>query len=426
MTEQVKTDVVVIGAGMAGISAARALASGGLDVVVVEAGDRVGGRVWSIRDLGDQPVEAGAEFVHGNNAATWGDIRSAGLRTVPTPYKWSWMNLANKTNWLPIQLMHPDVWKSFGLWLTLMKSGDTDVSAADLIDAKGYKGRSLEMAGLMLTAHLPASTDELSIAGLKADGVLNLEGGVNHRVVSGYDGLPAYLATGLDIRFDKRVKSISYSPDGVEVVTTDGTTVSARAGITTLPHGVLTRGGITFDPPLPETKTDALERIGSGAVTKVLMRFDSPFWPKHATQIVCGEGPVTLYWPTSYRTDGSPVLSAYSTGPRAELLSDAGAEGSLEIVLDDIERVFPGSRARSRLAEWRFIDWMTDPNALGGYTFLTPGGVGARAQLAAPTDSLLWAGSATAWEPVAATVEAAYLSGQRAAREASALLRSKP
>ncbi len=423
MAEKIKTDVVIIGAGMAGLTAARALTGGGLDVVVLEAGDRVGGRVWSIRDLGDQPVEAGAEFIHGAGAATWGDVRAAGLRTVATPYLWTWMNLGNKTKWLPIHLANPDVWKSFGLALTLRNP--PDVSAAELLEAKGYKGRSRELAGLMLTAHLPGSIDEVGVAGLEADGVLHLESGVNHRIVSGYDLLPEYLATGLDIRFGRRVDTIKYSDAGVEVVTSDGTTVSATAGITTLPHGVLTRGGITFDPPLPTAKTDALTRIASGAVTKVLMHFDDSFWPEHATQVVCGEGPVTLYWPTSYRTKGSPVLSAYSTGPRAKILSDAGPDRALEIVLDDIERVFPGSRPRSRLIESRFIDWMTDPNALGGYTFLTPGGVGARAQLAAPTGALMWAGSATEWKPVAATVEAAYLSGLRSARQISSLLRSR-
>lgn len=420
--EHIDTDVVVIGAGMAGTSAARALASGGLGVVVLEAGGRVGGRVWSIRDFAEQPVEAGAELVHGKAAATWGHVRAAGLRTVATPHRYSWFHLAGRTRWLPIHLLHPGVWRMFGILAAL--ADPPDISAAELIERKGYRGRALEMAGLTLAAHLPGALDEIGVAGLVADGVPHLEGGLNHRVVSGYDTLPGHLATGLDIRFAMRARRIAYGPDGVEVTTTGGTTVRARAGVTTLPHGVLTRGDVEFDPGLPESKTSALERIASGAVTKLLLRFEDRFWPKRASQIVCGTGPVTLYWPTSFHTDGPPVLSAYATGPRAKALSDAGAEAALERVLDDLDRILPGSRARARLADWRFVDWMTDPNALGGYTFLRPGAIGARADLAAPTDALFWAGSATAWEPVAAAVEAAYLSGLRAAREVSDLLRA--
>ena len=142
------------------------------------------------------------------------------------------------------------------------------------------------------------------------------------------------------------------------------------------------------------------------------------------TQLVCGDGPVTLYWPTSYGTDGPPVLSAYATGPRAAALSDAGTYESLEIVLDDLRRLYPAAPVRRLLVESRFVDWLTDPDACGGYTFLPPGAVAARSRLAAAdTGALFWAGSATHWTPMADTVEAAYLSGLRAAREVSEHLR---
>jgi monoamine oxidase len=160
-------------------------------------------------------------------------------------------------------------------------------------------------------------------------------------------------------------------------------------------------------------------------VVKVLLTFDRSFWHRKTAQVVCGTGPVTLYWPTSFGTEnGPPSLTAYATGPRAQALSDAGPDKALDIVLDDIERVFPRSRPRSALTGSRFVDWPSDPNAYGGYTFLPPGAVGARADLAAPTEPLFWAGSATENSPVADTVEAAYSSGVRAAGEVSAYLRA--
>jgi len=417
-------DAIVIGAGVAGVTAARALAQGDWSVVVLESGDRVGGRVHSIRDFASAPLEAGAEFIHGSGAAIWGDVKAAGLCTIPVPYKWSWFNIAHSTRWLPVHLMHPGVWRSFDILWSLghLKGGDR--SAAQFIADKGYQGRARDMAALALTAHLPGSIDEVGVEGLGADGVLNLEDGLNHRVLDGYDLLPAHIATGLDIRHGFRVAKVNWSPDGVSVTSTTGETVEARGAVTTLPHGVLASGRVDFDPVLPDPKRAAIERISSGPVGRVIMSFDEQFWPERMTQLVCAEGPVTLYWAPSYGTDGPPVLTAYSTGPRAAKLFAAGPDDAIAKVLDDLDRVYPKVQPRRFFRDARVVDWATDPNALGGYTFLPPGAVGARADLAVPsTGALFWAGSATAWHPVADTVEAAYLSGLRAARQASAHIR---
>ena len=416
---------MVLGAGIAGLTAARALSGGGLRVVVVEGRDRIGGRVHTLRDLVDAPVEAGAEFIHGDGAATWADVRAAGLRTVPTPYSGTWMRLGGRHAWLGAHLAHPGVWRSFDILWALGHRTGPDLSAAEFISRRRYRGRAGELAALTLTAHLPGSTDEVGVAGLAADGVLHLEGGTNHRVVDGYDALAAHIATGLDVRLGFEAEEVAWDAGGVAVTAADGRRIEAAAGISTLPHGVLRRGGPRFEPPLPAAKTGAVERISTGAVHKVVVAFAEAFWNRRMTQLVCGDGPVTLYWPTSYRTDGPPVLSAYATGPRALALSGAGPEEATEVVLADLAGLYPGVPVHRLVVRSTVVDWWADPLALGGYTFLPPGAVGARADLAAPTTgALYWAGSATHWSPVADTVEAAYLSGLRAAREASAQLRA--
>ena len=418
-------DVVVIGAGMAGVSAARALTQGGTRVVVVEASDRVGGRVHTIRDFAEAPVEAGAEFIHGVNAATWSDVRAAGLAAQAVPYlRSSWFNLGASTHWLPMQLAHPGVWRTADILWSLGHLRGDDQSAAAFIARKGYRGRARQLAQLALTGHLPGSVEEVGVRGLVADGVLRLEEGLNHRVLDGYDRLPAHIALGLDIRFGFEVVNIAWTPDAVEITARDGRRVQARAGITTLPHGVLHAGVVTFEPALPQGKVSAVSRIATGPVAKVLLRFEDRFWPRRMAQLICGDGPVTLYWPTSYGTEGPPVLIAYATGPRARELSRAGDALAIELTLDDLGRLFPRAVPRRLLRDARFVDWLADPTALGGYTFLPSGAVGAREQLAAPdTGALLWAGSATVSRPVADTVEAAYLSGLRAASQVSAILR---
>jgi len=418
-------DVVVIGAGVAGVSAARALSQGGARVVVVEASDRVGGRVRTIRDFAEVPVEAGAEFIHGEHAATWSDVRAAGLVVQAVPYlRASWLNLGTSTRWLPIQLAHPGVWPTADILWSLRHLRGDDHSAAAFLDEKGYRGTARQLAQLALTGHLPGSAEEVGVRGLVADGVPRLEKGLNHRVLDGYDRLPAHVAIGLDVRFGFEVATIAWSPDAVEITARDGQRVRARVGITTLPHGVLRAGMVTFDPALPQGKVSAVSRMATGAVAKVLLRFDERFWPRRMAQLVCGDGPLTVYWSTSFGTEGPPVLIAYATGPRAIELSRAGDALAIETALDDLGRLFPRVVPRRLVRVARFVDWLTEPTALGGYTFLPPGAVGARQQLgASDTGALVWAGSATVSRPVADTVEAAYLSGLTAARQASVILR---
>jgi monoamine oxidase len=418
-------DVLVIGAGMAGVAAARAIARAGGSVVVVEGRDRRGGRVYSVRDFCSEPVEGGAEFVHGVGAATWPEIRAAGLGVRPCPLiRHTMFNVGGGTRWLPWILLHPGTWRSFDILRAVRRTRPPDVSAQQLIERRGYRGRARILAAMTLSAHLPGSVDEIGVLGLLEDGVLTLETGLNHRIAEGYDSLIDFIAGGLDIRFGFDVESIEWSRDGVRLRATDGNELGARAAITTLPVGVLQSGAVRFSPALPDEKLAALAAIGMGAVYKVLLRFREAFWPPWLANLGCGTGPVTLYWPVFYgAAEKPPVLIAYCTGPRAAALSALSAEEAAQTAVADLARLFPKADPRRLLLDWRVIDWERDPFSRGGYTFLRPGGTGARQRLAAAdTGALFWAGSATESTPIAATVEAAYLSGLRAAAHALARL----
>jgi len=422
-------DTIVIGAGMAGVTAARTLTQHGCAVAVVEARQRTGGRVYSVRDFCPDPIEGGAEFVHTGGAEIWPEIRAAGLAVRPCPVaRNSMFNLGGRTRWLPWILLHPGVWPSFPILRQIRRVGPQDMSAREFIERHGFRGRARVMAEMTLTAHLPGSVDEVGVRGLVEDRVLHLETGSYHRIVAGYDRLPDYIGRGLDIRLGFAVESVRWAPDGVSVTASDGRELFARTAISTLPFGVIKSGAVRFVPDLPESKRSTFVHLEMGPVLKLLLHFREPFWPRWLTTLGCGTGPVTLYWPVFYGAPDRPAaLTAYSTGPRAARLSRLSDDETLDVVLDDLRRLFPGARPRSALLTWTRIDWAHDPFACGGYTFLRPGGSGARQRLAAAdTGALFWAGAATATPTIADTVQAAYLSGLRAAAEARAALDGTP
>ena len=138
-----------------------------------------------------------------------------------------------------------------------------------------------------------------------------------------------------------------------------------------------------------------------------------------ADVLVIGAGPVTLYWPVAYPAEtDNPTLIAYATGPRAAALAEIGEDEAAAKAVADLGRLFPKVDVGRLLVTHRRVDWGADPLACGGYSFVRVGGAGARERLAAAdTGALLWAGAATESSPIAETVEAAYLSGLRAAAE---------
>ncbi len=418
-------DVLVLGAGVAGLTAARELARRGLSVTVVEARDRTGGRVHTVRDFGGHPVEGGAEFVHTDEAETWPEIRAAQLAVRKSALtRGSMFNLGGRTRLLPWVLLHPGAWATFPILRHLARARPPDMSALDFINHHRYRGRARLLAEMVFTAHLPGIADEIGLLGLVEDRVLDLYTGSLHRITDGYDRLVDHIAGGLDILRRFPVATVCWTPDGVTVAAADGRSLSARAAISTLPLGVLASGAVEFVPPLPENKRRAFADLVMGPVLKVLLLFNEPFWPAWLANLTCGTGPVTLYWPAHEGGGRTPaVLTAYCTGPRATSLSLLPEDEAVAVVLADLARLFPRVDPARRLLRARRIDWTTDPFARGGYTFTRPGGRGARARLAASdTPALFWAGAATATSTIAETVQAAYVSGLRAASEVLSFL----
>lgn len=417
-------DVVVIGAGMAGVTAGRDCREAGLDVVVVEATDRVGGRVHTDRELCALPVERGAEFIHTDEAPTLDEARAAGLELLRCdPGDGFRMVIGGRRD--EDLLADPDLAAMGDLLGDVERWDGPDTSAAEVLEGRGVGGLARVLADQMLTIHPLGDLFELSMAGLRDDRVVELERGIDHRVAAGYDALPAWIGRDLEVRFHFEVGQVDRSTRKVRVHAADGEVIEAHTAICTLPVGVLKAGSVRFEPELPAAKLRALLGLDMGAVLKILYRFSERFWPEDLTMLGC-DGPVRLYWTPAYGRSGgdqAPVLTAYVSGHRARALSAMTEADAVAVGLADLDRLFPAERPSQLVRDARRVDWCTNPFTRGGYSFVRLGGVGARAALAASdTGALLWAGDATSTTTIASVVHAAYATGRRAAREVIARL----
>jgi monoamine oxidase len=422
------TDVLIIGAGAAGLAAARSLVDAGVDVTVLEARDRIGGRAWTSYELASHPIELGAEFIHGENVATWQYIKRFGLTTIdPTPFLNVRALIGDRMLVQGDYLREPNallVWRMHALAEERAKLGLPDASVTDAARAsQSFFDREptdidMRLWTSQVAQYYGADLDELGTGGLleatyDGDGTL-----LQFRVVEGYSALWAKLAEGIDVRLSTPVERIEWSADGAAVIA-NGETFEAKKVIVTLPLALLKENAIAFAPALPAEKLAAITALGAGFTAKVVLRFDEAFWPAEAS-FMFTTGDSQLFWrPGIGRPDEQPVLTAFFGGRAVRTFRESGDASAL--ALKDLERMF-GMKLGARLQQASFIDWPADPWARMGYSFMPAGATGMRDVLAEPLEATLYfAGEATN-RVRPATVHGAIESGLRAAREVSPAL----
>jgi monoamine oxidase len=426
-----QTDVVVIGAGVAGLAAASTLRWAGLEVVVLEAQQRIGGRILTDHNFARHPVELGAEFIHGQNVPSWDSIRTAGLSAERV-----FANAGAHFVWCRPEL-HPasalantpagkflDFFSVTGLSAPRVisawrESGGADADVATVLEAEGFFADP-ELRDLVEGSYQGLNAGDLNELG--AFGLLEAtyagDGDDDFRINEGYDRWLDEFGGDIQVEFGAAVHELKWPPsDGIRVRTESGRSAAAKAAVITVPLAVLKNGSIKFSPGLPPGKLRALELLGAGAITKMLLKFRRPFWPSELERFSTPLLP-RFGWRAGFlRPDEEPVLTIYTGGSTARRLNELGATKAVSAVLADLTRIFKLS-AEPELEAARFLDWSAEPTIRMGYSFVRPGGAGARDRLASPTPPLFWAGEATnAVRP--ATVHGALESGVRAAREAA-------
>jgi monoamine oxidase len=428
-------DLVIIGAGAAGLIAAREASRAGLSVAILEARDRVGGRMLAVPDARAlAPIQLGAEFVHGRPRVTYGLLREFGA-TVVDDVEQGFIVSDGR-----LRAETTDPFALVGELLATALERDEDESVDDLIARAIREGAPEQTARWTraLVSGFDAADPALASARALAHewaGDASADG-AQSRVLGGYAPLVAHLERSLDasrveLRLDTIVSRIERDGDGVRVeanAEARAVSVRARRALVTVPHGVLgadpgVAGAIAFDPPLPAFTREALAGIATGPVVKVVLCFEHPVWETledgawRDGSFFHGDAEFPTFW--TQLPIRANTLVAWAGGPAAARLAGKTEDECKDLALACAGRYFGDPQAIEDAFEIAYLhDWQSDPFARGAYTYAVVGGERAREALAKPIDGTLWiAGEATASGAEGGTVAGALESGIRAARE---------
>lgn len=409
-------EVVVIGAGAAGLAAAAAIRRSGHSAVVLEARGRIGGRAFTETGLGpERSFDAGGQYVHWAERNPWREIvRAAGVRTSDDATS-PWPVLV-KDGVRASETERRQRRAGFGRVSALLDhTAGPDRSVAQAVAGEDEAARAAATGLTRLT--LGEEPDRVSAADYD-----QLWSG-DDIWVDGYGALVARHYADLPVRLDTPVTVIDWRGPGVAVETPRGT-LRAACAIVTVPVGVLASGSLRFTPALPAANAEAVAGLTMGAYTKIglaldLARLNSPDLKaqdlRDAVILQSGTPGLTAY--LEMQPFGKPLAVLHCGGDGARALCEAGERAALSAATDHLVSVF-GSEIRATVTGGRLAAWWTDPFARGSYSLARPGHLAAREALRLPVAGRIFLAGEAAAGGAAMTVGGATLDGERAARDA--------
>jgi len=411
-------DVIIIGAGAAGLSAAKELARLGLSHVVLEGSHRIGGRAYSEEIAPEVWFDLGCSYLHQGDtnpfvaiADELGVAIGKDKGDIFTDDKLGIYN--NGTALTPEE--REDYISSQNQWYESVYAAagrGEDVAVADLVN--------LENKYAMTCANLMAATYAQDIDQVSSIEVATFEKGPDIPILNGYGNLVAAWAGDIPVSLNTKVERIDYSKKGVSVETSRGT-LQARTALSTVSNGILASGEIEFAPALPDWKIEAVLGLPNGTLHKVGVHFDEDvFGPGgRGFHVNCDEDAGAAGFEASVM--GQNVAILFIGGRQAIWLEKQGQQASHDYAVSQVAEVF-GNDIRQHVTRSIATAWTTDPWTRGSYSCALPGQGNQRVELARPVeDRLFFAGEATTVGDHACC-HGAFRSGIRAAREISQTL----
>jgi monoamine oxidase len=425
-----KTDIIVIGAGAAGLVCARDLALAGNKVTILEARDRLGGRIHTINDTNfPLPVEAGAEFVHGNLSITKQLLKQAGLDYYE---------------------MEGDLWRSekgqfieqddfiedLDMVIKKLKELETDTNVASFMDSFFYEEKYLMLRKTLknyVEGYDAADTTRASAFALLQE--LLGEDNDQFRIQGGYQKLVEYLANtctsaGCSFRLETIVKEIRWQKGNIKVLDQNGNIFPAAKIVISVPFGILQSSPeaiehITFLPAIHQVQ-NAIQSLGYGAAIKMIVHFKEPIWnnqlkstpKKSAPSFVFSDARIPTWWTQMPLRNG--MITGWIAGPKAVAIMNESEDSILEMGLKSLSQIFriPFKIIQSMLISSHVHNWSADNFAKGAYTYETVYSKNAkRIIIEGVEDTLFFAGEALHEGPESGTVEAALSSGMKTAEK---------
>ena len=412
--------IIVIGAGASGLMASSELVKRKYPVIIVEARDRIGGRIHTLSNHFSRPVDVGAEFVHGDQPIT--------------------KDLAGKAN-TPLQRLtgnHFQIAKGQfkegdffnAQWEAMLEELgklDSDISMAGFLDKHFNQHEHSDFYASVkafVEGYDAADLNKVSALALKEEW-MNTDDEQQYHLKGSYISLLQHLekeiiAGGGQIMLSAPVRTILWATGKVQVILMDNNIVEGDKVIVTVPIGVLQHRDILFVPDIPRYQ-QAFDEIGFGGVVKFMIEFDTRFWERQTNRplkdaaFIFSDAPVPTWW--SQLPDTIPLLTGWMGGPATKDL-DRSSEALHHRALSSLSYLFDCSldEIQQHLRHIYIADWVQDPYAHGAYAYATVNTQNARALLMTPIDNTIYfAGEAIYEGPAMGTVEAALASGENAA-----------
>ena len=415
--------VIIVGAGVSGLAAARECLQRGFAPLILEGRNRPGGRVWTDHSL-NTPVDMGAAWIHGKSGnPIYKVCRKNGIKTLVTDYSRSCLlsETGEKADFLNRLAFSARANRVMPRLRRLRKGLQQDISLAKAVDRLLQETAMSRAELCFLNRHLiefqaynGSTLEEQSFFHLlESDEARH---GEDMLFPQGYSQVVTALADGLQIEYEETVLAIRQADKRVRVETDKGSH-DADFAIVTLPLGVLQAGTVEFTPQLPDAKKKAISELKMGLFNKIAMCFEQPFWESecHLIEMMPERSDLVYQFLNMHSYTGEALLIACVAADTARELEQESDEMILKKTLDLLHRLYPGKVGSPTAV--KISRWGQDKFARGAYTFV-PTGMTSQPfdALAEPFGRIHFAGEASSYQGQG-TVHGAYNSGIRAARE---------